>query len=464
MASVENSTVRKTPIIIVDDDRSLLSIMEATLISAGFPAPVLVSDSREVMEVIRNGSFAVALIDLVMPHLGGMELLQQIKAEFPLMECIIVTAVDEVSSAVRAVQYGAYDYLLKPLDSEKLPLVLNNALEKYSLKREVALLQKQQRFDDLRNPQAFAPMVAADAAMARIFHQAEAAAETDYSLIISGESGTGKEVLARIIHSLSPRAGGPFVAVNMAAFSQNLFEDSFFGHEKGAFTGASADKAGLLEAAEGGTLFLDEIGELAYGLQAKFLRVIQEREFMRLGSSRVKTFNVRFIAATNRSLDEAIKKKQFREDLFYRLNMFHLRIPPLRERRDDILPLAEHFLRRHAVQNSKDIRSLSADFLDALERYAFPGNVRELESIIAKAVLAADGTELTLDTARDFSGPLLPTASRPSASHHRTLAQLEKDHIRAVLASTGGNRTHAARILAISVRTLQRKIRSYSLS
>jgi len=251
-----------TPILVVDDDVGLLSSIKATLVSSGIPEPVLVADGRRVMELVREHHFMLVFLDLVMPHINGMEVLQQIKKEFPEIECVIVTATDDVSSAVQAMKYGAYDYLVKPLNSEKLIIVINRALERYNLRQGLALFEKKQSFSDLKNPQAFTDMIAEDESMALVFHQAESVAPTDYSVVISGESGTGKEMLARIIHDLSNRSNGPFFAVNMGAFSRTLFEDEFFGHTKGAYTGAVSEKKGFFEAARGGTLFLDEITEL----------------------------------------------------------------------------------------------------------------------------------------------------------------------------------------------------------
>jgi len=265
---------------------------------------------------------------------------------------------DDVESAVKSMNLGASDFLVKPLNSEKLVVVVNRTLKKHDLQHELELFGGQKVFSDLKNPQAFAEMVAEDEAMALVFHQVEAVAHTDYSVVINGESGTGKEMLARVIHRLSNRAGAPFYAVNMASFSKTIFEDEFFGHAKGAYTDAAADKRGFFEAAHGGTLFLDEITELDPSLQAKLLRVIEEREFYRLGSTEVRDVDVRIIAATNRDINEEILKGRFRADLFYRINMYNIHIPPLRERKKDIAPLAGHFLARHGTANDK-----SRDFI-----------------------------------------------------------------------------------------------------
>ena len=454
MESIPNNT---TPLLVVDDDVGLLSSIKATLVSSGMPEPALTSDSRRVMDLIRKHHFPLILLDVIMPYISGMELLQQIKEEFPDIECVIVTAIDEVSSAVQAMRFGAYDYLVKPLNSEKLIIVINRAIERYNLRQGLALFERKQSFSELKTPLAFKHMVAEDEAMALVFHQAEAVAPTDYSVVISGESGTGKEMLARIIHSLSNRSAAPFLAVNMGAFSQSLFEDEFFGHTKGAYTGAWSEKKGFFETAHEGTLFLDEITQVEPSLQGKLLRVLQDGEFYRLGSTKIKNVDVRILAATNRDIKEEIKVGHFRADLFHRLNMYHINIPPLRKRKQDILPLAHHFLKIHAEKNQKEIHSLAPDFADRLLKYHIPGNFRELENIISSAVLLEEGTVLTLGSAPD----LLP--STRSVERHDgklvTLADLEKQHIQKAMEITGGNRTRAAKILGIGLRTLQRKLK-----
>lgn len=302
-------------------------------------------------------------------------------------------------------------------------------------------------------------MVAQDEAMARVFCQAEACAPTDYNTLIIGETGVGKEMLARIIHELSNRSGGPFVAVNMGAFTGPLFEDAFFGHTKGAYTGAVSERKGFFEAARSGTLFLDEITELPPDLQGKLLRVIEEREMYRLGSSEMKDVDVRIISATNRDIREELSAGRFRKDLFYRLNICPINIPPLRERGKDILPLAQHFIEIHTEKNNKNIKGLAPDSEQRLLHYPFPGNVRELENIIASAVVAEKGHNLTLSSA---SGALQNVDSNQKLPMKKlTLAAVERQHILQVLDSADGNRTHAARTLGIGLRTLQRKLKAF---
>jgi len=453
---------KHTTVLVVDDDEGLLLSIKATLVSAGLPEPALISDSRNVLNEVRKHPFRLILLDLMMPHLNGLEVLEKIKAEFPNTECVIVSASDEVATAVQAMTLGASDYLVKPLNGDKLVALVNRTLEKHNLQDELARFGRKKVFEELRNPQAFSGMVAEDESMALVFHQVEAVAGTDYSVVINGESGTGKEMLAQVIHLLSNRSKAPFYAVNMASVSKTIFEDEFFGHAKGAYTDAASDRRGFFEAANGGTLFLDEITELDPALQAKLLRVIEEREFYRLGSTEIRNVDVRIIAATNRDINEEIIKGHFRADLFYRINMYNIKIPPLRERRDDILPLASHFLNLHAAANQKKIQGLSPELAERLLKTSFPGNVRELENMIAAAVLLEEGKTLSLASARNllpYTGP-----ERRKNIELLTLDELEKCHIKKVLEVTGGNRPKAAKILGVNVTTVYRKLEKYNIA
>ena len=452
----------QTPILIVDDDAGLLLSIKATLMSAGMPEPALLSDSRQALEWVRKRRFHLVLLDLNMPHLNGLALLRQIKQEFPDIECVIVTATDEAATAVEALKYGAYDYLVKPLNSEKLMIIIDRALERYNLRHELALFERKQSFTDLSKPEAFGDMVVEDDAMALVFRQVEVVAPTDYSVVFTGESGTGKEMLAKIVHQLSNRVNMPFLAVNMAAFSKTVFEDEFFGHTKGAYTDAQAEKMGFFEAAHGGTLFLDEIAELETSLQSKLLRVLEERELYRLGSTQVRDVDVRIISATNQDINARVQAREFRADLFYRLNTYSIAIPPLRQRRNDILPLARHFLKRHASRNNKAIEDLSPDLCARLQVYPFPGNVRELENIIAAAVLLERGGVLQSSSVQGLTACTPEPESRTEAMP--TLSELEKSHILKVLRATGGNRIKTAKILGINPTTVYRKIEKLKIS
>ncbi len=450
-----------SPILIVDDDEGLLFSIRAALLSAGLPDPIMVSDSRDVLGLIRRHRFHLALLDLIMPHLDGMEVLKQIKQESPSTECVILTAVDDVATAVKAIHMGAYDYLVKPLQVKRTTIAVRHALERYQLKQGIALFERPQSFADLRHPELFAAMLAEDESMALVFHQAEACAHSDYNIMITGETGVGKGMLARIIHKLSAKSAGPFVAVNMPAFSQNLFEDDFFGHMRGAYTGAVNDKRGFFEAAQGGTLFLDEITELPSSMQGKLLRVIEDKELYRLGSTNIVNVDLRILSASNRDVDKSVAAGQFRGDLYYRLNEYHIHIPPLRRRPKDILPLAYHFLRLHSRKNNKQINSISTSLVEYIQQYTFPGNVRELEHLISSAVLAEHSDVLGLASVQNLR--FEPSAAKQNIRDtFPSLLEIQNQHIIKALELTNGNRTMAAQLLGIGLRTLQRKLKTFS--
>ncbi len=458
---MESFPPHETPLLVVDDDEGLLLSIKAALISAGLPEPALLSDSRRALDLLRAHRFQVVLLELMMPSLDGMDILTRAREEFPEIDFVVVSAVDDAPTAVRAMRAGAAGYLVKPVNSGRLAALVQSLLEKQRFREELLHLGPARIFSNLKHPEAFAGIIAEDEAMGLVLHQVEAAAMTDYSVLINGESGTGKEMLARVIHGLSERRAAPFFAVNMAAFSKSIFEEEFFGHAKGgAYTDAGTDRRGLFEAANGGTLFLDEITELDPALQAKLLRVIEEREFYRLGSTEVRSGNVRIIAATNRDIGEAILSGRFRADLFYRINTCNVKIPPLRERRRDILPLAHHFMKTHAAANRKKIHELSPELAERLLGYEFPGNVRELKNIMAAAVLLEKGMQLTLASARSllpYEGP-----ERRRNVELLTLEALERRHIERVLEVTGGNRPKAAKILGINPSTIYRKLEKHN--
>lgn len=453
---------KKTSILIVDDDPGFLLTIKEILVCTGMPEPALVSDSRQVMGLLEEYHFQFVLIDLMMPHICGLELLSRIKASFFDIQCVIVTAHEEIDSAVEAMKIGAYDYLTKPVAAEKLVILVKRALEQYCLRNGLSLFERKTVLSELQNSDAFSDMIAVDHAMARVLRQVEIVAPTEYSVVITGESGTGKEMIAHKIHSISNRSDGPFQAVNMGAVSETLFKDELFGHHKGAYTGASGDKKGFFESARGGTLFLDEITDLDISLQGGLLRVIQEKEFYRLGSTTTVDVDLRILAATNRDVAIEIDEGRFRADLFHRLNMFHIDIPPLRERKKDILPLAQLFLNIYACETKKNITAISDEFADYLLEYPFPGNVRELKNIIASAVLMEKGSKLT-HRAIVKQSLSSATSAFSEKSNILTLEQVEKRHICHVLEKLDNNRTKAAKVLGIGRKTLQRKLKSYGI-
>jgi DNA-binding NtrC family response regulator len=433
-------------ILIVDDDDGFRALLKTILTGDGYQ----VSTGAGVAEACRQGavmSFDLALTDLKLPDGDGLDVLRWFQQHAPETPVIMITAFGTVTSAVEAMKLGASDYLGKPLASpEELRLLVRKTLEQRRTARERDLWREQteSRFqsDDL---------IAEDSAMAPPLELAGKVAPTNATVLLTGESGTGKEVLARLIHRNSSRAARVFVAVNCSALSPTLIESELFGHEKGAFTGAAGQHLGRFERAHGGTLFLDEIGDLDANLQAKLLRVLQERSFERVGGSRLVGVDVRILAATNRDLKNRVGEGKFREDLFYRLNMFPIELPPLRRRPGDIPLLARHFLRRAARNLGKLEPFLAPSAVDALLAYAWPGNVRELENMMERMAILC-GAQVT---AADL--PLGPADPRRPL----TCKEIERQAIREALDRNEGNRTHAARQLGISLRTLQYRLKQY---
>jgi len=454
-------------IMLVDDEEDFLDTLKRVLGRAGYRNVVVFSHPRQAWEFTERQPVDVALIDISMPEISGLELLEHIKSLCPETECIMVSGLEEIELAVSAMRLGAYDYLVKPLSQDKLFISLSRALER---KRLLGLidLQKQQRLEGFANPDAFREIVTVSPVMLRLLKEAELHARSDAPVLITGESGTGKELLARAIHRASFRADKPFVAVNMASISPTLFESEFFGHVRGAFTGADRDREGYLEAAAGGTLFLDEIGDLSLELQGKLLRVLQEKEFARLGTSRVRRLEVRFVAATNTDLGNMVQQGKFRKDLYYRLKVAWLHIPPLRERLEDVRPLVEHFLQELGRGAGRD--SIQDEALEMLCSYTYPGNVRELRSILQAAANLSQGGPITPahlpPEVRKRSGAAskgLAAAGegRLLAGGLRTLAEVEREYILQVYQETNFNKTQTAKILGIGLTTLHRKLREY---
>ncbi|MBU2054733.1 MAG: sigma-54 dependent transcriptional regulator, partial [Proteobacteria bacterium] len=404
--------------------------------------------------------FDVVLLDIRMTVMDGIEALTEIRKISPLVPVLIMTAFASVKTAVEALKAGAFDYLTKPLDIEELKILIEKALEHYHLRAENLVLKERlgDRFD-------FSRIIGRSPKMKTLLDTLAMVAPTDATVLIMGESGTGKEVAANAIHHNSPRAGQPFVKVSCAALPETLLESELFGHEKGAFTGAVSRREGRFQLAHRGTIFLDEIGEMSPALQAKLLRVLQEKEFEPLGSDRTAKVDIRVIAATNRDLEKDVREGRFREDLYYRLNVVPIVMPPLRERREDIPLLAEHFLTLCREKNRKAVKGISGKALDALVRYDWPGNIRELENSIERAVIMA--REDVIGTA-DFP-PQIRKLSRDEGKDGFgipdgvSLAEMERALIIKTLAETGGNRTRAAEILGINRRTLQNKLKEYRL-
>jgi two-component system response regulator HydG len=449
-------------ILIVDDDPGHLTTLKTIIKSWGYRVAGA-EDGLVALELIRERPFDLVLMDVRMARMSGLEALKQIKTYNPAIPILIMTAYSSVESAVEAIKAGAYDYLTKPLDFEALKLTIERALEHIHLKAEnKALKQKLVAEFDIRN------IIGKSRAMKDLLDMLAMVSPAEATVLITGESGTGKELIARCIHYNSPRKNHPMVVVNCAALTDTLLESELFGHEKGAFTGADKRREGRFMQADKGTIFLDEIGETSPTMQAKLLRVIQEREIQRVGGEETLKVDVRILAATNRNLEEAVSKGKFREDLFYRLNVVTLDVPALRERRDDIPLLAQHFLEKYAAKNRKAVKGFTPQAMDLLIKYEWPGNVRELENAIERAVILLTGEhvsekELPLAIAQAAGAVQDHLLSATAISDPRPLEEVEKEAILAALEAVGGNKSEAARRLGITRKTLHQKLKRYGV-
>ncbi len=449
-------------IIVVDDEVDFLQSVRRGLLAAGFKNVVTHSDPFEALAAIeQQRSFDLALLDITMPAMDGIELLTMAKQVAPDLEAIMVTARNDARHAVESLQMGAYDYLVKPVTWEDLVVSINRALEHKRLLQIIAL-DKEGATSELQNKEAFAGFMTQDPKIARILREAELHAASDVPMLITGESGTGKGELALAVHKASARASGPFTPINMASLPSELFEAEFYGHTAGAFTGATRDRKGYIEQTHGGTLFLDEIGTLPLELQGKLLRVLQEGEFMKLGSSRHKTADLRIVTATNAKLDQLLQQGRFRNDLYYRLKGAWLHLPPLTQRPVDIPLLADHFLRQFAHPDRQP--SITSDAMELLMHYPFPGNIRELRSIIQTAVNLSEGAPIVpafLPDEVKQSAPRPLKGQQASYGSVVPLAQWEKEYILKIYERSGRNKTMTAKWLGIGVNTLRRKLDGY---
>lgn len=450
-----------TRVLIVDDEAVQRESLGGYLVKQGYDV-VLAADGETALKILRETIVDVMITDFRMPGLDGLELLARAREFNPLLEVLIVTAYGSIADAVEAMRQGAAGYLTKPIDLDELEVQVQRAVAKRALVSEVRLLRRQ-----VAEAHSFAGIVADSPAMMAVLDLAARAAATDATVLIRGESGTGKELIARAMHHASVRREGPFVAVNCAAFAETLLESELFGHEKGAFTGADRQRAGRFEVAEHGTLFLDEIGDLSPSLQVKLLRVLQERTFERVGGSRTFKADVRIMAATHRDLERMIADGGFRQDLYYRLNVVTIEIPPLRERRGDIPALLEHFRRKYTELYGKSVTAISREATDALIKHDFPGNVRELENLVARLVVLARGPVATL---ADLPGGLGAGAEAGSGPRRlddfrgdlpRFVEEVEKRIIREALDASGGNQSQAARAVGLTERNLRYKLKKW---
>jgi len=446
-------------ILVVDDERAILDTIEILLRGRGFD-PVVCQSGREALERFTDFAPDVVLTDIRMPGVDGLAVLAGVREQDPEIPVILMTAQASLQSAMKAVNDGAYYYLQKPFSNDELVALCGRAADTRRLGSENKQLKREIR---RRSGEGVARPIGTDRVFLGVLRLAETVAPTDSTVLITGESGTGKEILARHIHNLSEREGGPFTSINCGALPENLLESELFGHVRGSFTGAVKDKDGLLVAAKGGTFFMDEIAEMSPSLQVKLLRALQEREIVPVGATRTIPIDVRVIAATNRDLEQEIRRGSFRSDLYYRLNVIALHLPPLRERAEDIAPLAEHFLRQH-TRDGRAYR-LSDAALQVLQSYDWPGNVRELENALERAAILAkcdviEPDELPVRVVKPEAAPLV--SDRPPANP--TLELVERAYILWVLQAEGGNKARAAEVLGIDPSTLYRKLNRYGVA
>ena len=456
----------KSRILVVDDEASIREFMEIFLKKEGYEVS-LAEDGAKAKDILSKKTFDMVISDLQMPNVTGLELLRYARESYPETVFVMMTAFGTLENAVEAMKIGAYDYLTKPCKIDEVRLVIQNALRTRNLEVENRSLKK-----ELVKEYSFQNVVGNSTAMHAIFDLIKRVSSTPTNILITGESGTGKEVVAKAIHFNGPLKDRAFITVNCGAIPENLMESEMFGHKKGSFTGAIADKAGLFEAADGGTLFLDEVGELPLSIQVKLLRAIQERIVRRVGATDDQKIDVRIIAATNRNLEDMVAKSTFRQDLYYRLNVINIKMPSLRERRDDVPLLAHHFLKKYNDKLAKNIGGISAEAMEILKKYDFPGNVRELENLIERTVALEGGATILPESLP----PIVNTSSgRKMASSHeieigddgvdldKVLGQIEKELMIKAIHGAGGIKKRAAKLLHISFRSMRYRIEKYNL-
>jgi len=453
---------RQIRVLVVDEDSLLRKLVTEQLRRADFDAAPAAS-GKQALETLREEDYDVVLLDIMMPDLSGLEALREIRKFEDPPEVVMLTADTSLATGVEAMRRGAYDYLTKPVTLDEMEAVIRKADEKRRLVKQNASLRSVARRTDTGDEAL--PIMQKNSAMAALVSEAQSAARTDSTILLTGESGTGKDVLARFIHARSGRRSLPMITINCGALPETLFESEFFGHERGAFTGASSLRRGLLEAADGSSLFLDEIGDLPLPMQVKLLHFLEEGRFRRVGSTRDQNADVRIIAATNRNLPDEVEKQRFRADLFYRLNVVSLHIPPLRERTEDIPNLVDYFLGVYRERFSRPQLDLSDKARARLQTYSWPGNVRELRNCLERAAALSAGDIIEVGQIPILgSGSVhsfAPAATLAPQTTPRTLEELEREHILGVLKQSNGNRERAAAILGISSRTLYRKLREY---
>ncbi|MGE5446503.1 MAG: sigma-54-dependent transcriptional regulator [Ignavibacteriales bacterium] len=452
----------KSRILIVDDEPGMREFLEIMLEKEGYTVETT-ADGRKAVEKIESKPFDLAIVDIQMPVMNGIEVLKRINEKKTDTTAIMITAFASHETAIEAMKLGAYDYITKPFKIDEIKLVIRKALEKRRLERENSRLRK-----ELETKYGLGNIIGRSSAILKVFDLIKRVAELKVNILVTGESGTGKELVARAIHYTGIRQQGPFVPVNCGAIPETLMESELFGYRRGAFTGATKDKKGLFEEADGGTIFLDEIADLPIHLQVKLLRVLEDKTVRPLGSTEPVPIDVRVIAATNKNLEEEVTRGRFREDLFYRLNVIKIVLPPLRERKEDVSPLALHFIDKYSREMEKDIRGISPKALEVLESYHYPGNVRELENIIARCVALETSNVIRRETLPQPVGEVnsidIESGLSSTASLDSLLNDIEKKMIEKSLRSTDGNKTEAAKLLGITLRSLRYRLAKHGLS
>ncbi len=439
-------------ILIVDDEVVVRESLKDWLIDSNYPVSTA-ENGPQALEIIAKEKIEILITDLMMPGMDGIELMKKAKEIVPAIQVIIVTAYASVPTAITAMKEGAYDYVEKPISPERVESVLERLVDlKGLIKENLSLRQR------LEDSYRFENIIAKSPEMMRVIEVVKVVAKSTATVLITGQSGTGKELVARAIHAQSPSPDQPFVAVNCAALPETLLESELFGHEKGSFTGAYAQKKGKFELADHGTFFMDEIGEISANIQSHLLRVLEEKSFTRVGGNKEIKVDTRIVSATNKDLKKAVSDGEFREDLFYRLNVVNIELPPLRERGGDIPLLAEHFLKKYALENNKEVTEFSPEALEYLLRYAWPGNIRELKNAIERAVILARSYLIQVSDLPDQNQSL-----SHSSLMGKSLKDMEKDHITNILRETAGNYTKSAQILGITRMTLYNKVKDYDI-
>ncbi|RME74986.1 MAG: sigma-54-dependent Fis family transcriptional regulator [Planctomycetota bacterium] len=448
-------------VLVVDDEAPLRRLLLRNLARGGMVLRGAAS-GEEALDWLQRERFDVAVIDIAMPGMGGMRLLERLQRDWPEIEVIMITGHGTVETAIEAMKRGVYDYVQKPLKMSELAVLIRNAAERRTLRAENVALREQRR-----RSEPPAEIVGRSAVMQALERLIDRYAPSRAPVLIQGESGTGKELVARALHARSDRADGPFVAINCGALQESLLENELFGHARGAYTGADGEQPGLFEVADGGTLFIDEVCEMGPEVQTRFLRVLELGELRRLGESRTRRVDVRVVAATNRDVEAEVRRGRFREDLYYRLAVLPIETPPLRERRDDIPLLVRHYLERHGRRGGAP-RRLTAAAIELLQRHDWPGNVRELFNVLERALIVSNALEIGPEDLPPLDRGLgrragASTAGSASETRCSTLEEVEARHIRRVLEATGGNKTRAAKELGISLRSLYRKLEKYGI-